>query len=302
MRANRVQKVLVTSGTEAADVSSITAQGYVGLVHGKANNTPVELGDKFQIVVGKANGQVEYSDVIDSKDIISVKIREYEPVVEQAVTVTLTAPTAGSEYLLTIVNKADKEILQRRQDKRSYQVIADIGETETTLAAKFVDFINSDTAAPVIATSAAGVITLTAKPKVVTENAAGQFGLQNYFSVGISEVNPYGHAGTYGTVAQTVAPGFGNGTYPQVRTLESESAGYVEGIYLNRTKFPVPNYPFDSHPNETYDIVVIEFDNEYNTNSVVAGKRNADPITLVLAVKTGTDNLDDLKAFLDNFI
>lgn len=298
MRAQRVDKVLVTSGTEVASVAALTAGDYVALVHGKSPNTPITDADKFQFVVGKADGTVKYSDVIKAKDIVSVRKEDYAAVVQQVSTLTLGTPVAGQEYLITIVEKSDKEVLQRRQDKRSYQVTAAVGETATTLADKFVALINGDEAASVTATNAAGVITFTAKASSATApNAAGQFGVQHYFEVGSQEVNIYGHYVPFGTLVKTTAPGFGNGTFAQVRTLEAYSAGYDEGIYLNRTKFPVPMPSFDSSPSETYDIITIEYDHEYNTNSVVSGKRNADPITLVLAVEAGgTADLETLLA------
>lgn len=300
MRANRVQKVLVTDGTEVATVGALTPGAYVALVHGKAANTPIEVTDKFQLVVGKLNGLASYSDVIKAKDIISVKLDEYTAVTEQVSTVTFTAPTAGQEYLLTIVEKSDKEILQRRQDKRSYQVVAVVGETAATLASKFADLINADLGAHVTASATAAVLTITAKAKVVTANAAGQFGLQHFFDVGVSEVNPYGTFVPFGTVAIATNPNFGTGTFPQVRSLEQDAIGYVDGKYLNRTSFPVPLYDYDTAVGTTYDILTIEYDNEYSTNSVVEGKRNADPITIVIAVKAG--ETEDLETLFANFL
>lgn len=300
MRAQRVDKVLVTNGNEQATVAALTPGDYVVLVEGKSANTPIDAGDKFQIVVEKSNGLVKYSDRIKADDIVSVRIEEYAAVVEQVVTVTAAAPTAGLEYLLTIVDKSDKEVLQRRQDKRTYQYTAVTGDTADDVAADFRAQINADEAAPVVASGSGANIVLTAKAKVVTANAAGQFGIQHYFAVGAQEVNLYGHYVPYGTITNTTAPSFGTGTFPQVRALEQWSAGYDEGIYLNRTLFPVPQPAYDSAPGTNYDIITIEYDNTYNTNSVAFGKRHADPITLVLAVTAG--NTTDLETILANYI
>lgn len=300
MRAQRVDKVLITDGTEAASVAALGPLDYVVLVEGKAANTPIDSGDKFQIVVEKSNGLVKYSDRIKADDIVSVRLEEYAAVVEQVVTVVAAAPTAGLEYLLTIVDKSDKEVLQRRQDKRTYQYTAKTGDDAAAVATAFRDKINSDEAAPVVASGSGANIVLTAKAKVTVENAAGQFGLQHYFEVGAQEVNLYGHYVPYGTITYTTAPNFGNGTYPHVRALEQWSAGYDEGIYLNRTLFPVPQPAYDSVPGTNYDLIVIKYDNVYNTNSVVFGKRVADPITLVLAVTAGSTG--DLETIFANYI
>src|SRR5690606_11166540 len=144
------------------------------------------------------------------------------------------------EYQMNIVNKADKEVLQRRQDKRSYQVIAAAtGETADTLAAKFRAAINGDPAAPVVASGSAANIVLTAKTEAAVQDAAGQFGLQNYFAAGLYTVDIYGQFAPFGTVTATTAPDFGSGTFGQVRTYEVFSAGYDGENDLNRRQFPV---------------------------------------------------------------
>lgn len=181
MVTNRVDKIMVTSGTAGSTVAGLTAGQYIAIDETGAVVTALAAGEKFQIVLRKQDGTLKYSDIIDTDDIRSVKVEAASPVVEQEVEIALDAPVAGQEYLLTIVDKSDKEVLQRRQDKRTYQVIAEVGETATTLGDKFEAAVNADANAPVIATNAAGTITLEAKPKVVTQNAAGQFGVHFYF-------------------------------------------------------------------------------------------------------------------------
>lgn len=296
MRANRVDKILVTTGTEKADVGSLAVGDYVVLVDGEAANTPIEESSVFRVAVKKKNGVVKYSDSIKAKDIKSVTLAEYAPVVEQTAVVTLGTPTEGQEYLLTIIDRADKEILQFRQDKRSYQLIASAGETDATLAAKFVSLINDDQAAHVTATAAGGVITLTAKATSGNEQADGQFDVQHYFEVQLSEVNIYGLYVKFGTITYT-APDFGSGTFAKVRTIEQTTLGY-EGI-LNRRLFPIPSFNYDTSVGDTYDLIVIEYDNNYWSNSVVAGKVDS-PITLVIAVTAG--NTASLETILANYL
>lgn len=297
MNTNRVDKILVTSGVEAADVASAVAGDYVVLVDGEAANTPIEDNYTFRVAVKSLDGSVKYSNSIKGSDIVSAKVEPYAPVVEQVATLTLDQPVAGVEYTVTLVDRSDKEILQRRQDKRSYQVIASDGETATTLAAKVALAINSDQDTFVVATVAAAVVTITAKAKVATANSVGQFGIQHYFEVGSHVANTRGQYESYGTVAYVTAPDFGSGSFGDVRTIEQDSAGY-EG-FLNRTQFPVIQPNYDSVAGANYDYLVLEIDNNYWSNSVVAGKVDS-PLTLVLAVTAGATS--SLETIFANYI
>lgn len=297
MSTNRVDKVLVTSGTEKESVALLAAGDYVVLVDGKAANTPIVEGDSFRVAVKSLDDSVKYSNTIHSKDIKSIKVEPYAPVVEQVVTVTMDAPVAGLEYTLTLVDRSDKEILQRRQDKRTYQVVAVDGDTADSIAAKFATELSNDKTTFVTASAAGAVLTITAKAKVTKANAAGQFGLQHYFEVGCGVADTREQYTKFGTVAYTVQPDFGSGSYGDVRTLEFESAGYSG--FLNRTLFPVIQPSFDSQIGKTYDYIVIEYDNNYWTNSVVAGKVDSG-ITLVLAVEAG--NTEGLETIFEEYI
>lgn len=297
MATNRVDKILVTNGTEQATVAALTPGDYIVTVDGKAANTPIVAGDKFQVAVKRQSGEVKYSDPIKADDIKAITKLDYSPVVEQSYTVTVGTPVDGEEYALVIVNKSDKEILQKRQDKRTYLVTADSASTATTVADDFAAQINNDEASDVVATAAAGVITITAKAKEVTPNIVGQYGLQHYFSVALRTESNQGHYKSFGTVVEATSPSFGNGTIPHVRTLEQWSAGY-DGI-LNRRLFPVQAVEYDSIIGKTYDMYVIEYDNNYWSNSVVYGKVDS-PISLVLAVEAGEGT--DLETILANFM
>lgn len=296
MVANKVEKLLVTNGTAGASVDALTAGQYVALVQGKAANTPLEVGDKFQLAIGKLNGQVQYTDVIKTKDIVAVQVEPYRAPVAQEATVTFDAPVVGNVYTLSVVDKADKEILQRRQDKQTYAVTAVDGETATTLAAKFEALINGSQASTVEATAAAAVLTLVAKSDPV--DAAGIVGLQHYFEVFISQTDALGNMSIGGTVDNTVDVDFGNGTYDQVKAIERYAQGY-EG-YLNRIKFPVELYPSDLTAGSTYDLVVLAYDNKYSSNSVAFGDRVSDPIEIVIAVEAGATTA--LEALFAEFI
>lgn len=297
MVANKVEKLLVTNGTQAVTVAASTAGQYVALVQGKANNSPIAKGDKFQLAVKKLNGQITYTDTIKADDIVSVRIEDYRARVAQVVTVTVPTPVADDEYVLVVVDKADKEVLQRRMDRQTYSIKAVTGETATTLAAKFRALINADESSHLVASGTAASLVLTAQTDAV--DAAGLPGLQHYFEAFFSHIDVLGNQKSLkSAVVYTTAPDFGNGTYVQVKEIERFAQGY-EG-YLNRTKFPVQLYPSDLSASGTYDLIVIAYNNKYYTNSTVFGDRVSDPIEIVIAVTAGATTA--LETLLANFI
>lgn len=297
MVANKVEKLLVTNGTQAATVADATAGQYVALVQGKANNSPIAKGDKFQLAVKKLDGQITYTDTINADDIVAVRLEEYRAPVAQVVTVTVPTPVVDNDYVLIIVDKADKEVLQRRMDRQTYSIRAVTGETATTLADKFRALINADQSSHLVASGTGASLVLTAKTDAV--DAAGLPGLQHYFEAFFSYRDALGNEQSLkSAVVNTTAPDFGNGTYVQVKEIERFAQGY-EG-YLNRTKFPVELYPSDLSPNGTYDLIVIAYNNKYYSNSTVFGDRVSDPIEIVIAVTAG--ETADLETLLDNFI
>lgn len=296
MVANKVEKLLVTNGTAAASVAAATSGQYVALVQGKNANTPLEVSDKFQLAVRKLNGEIQYTDVIKAKDIVSVQVQPYRAPVAQVVTIAVGTPVVDSVYVLTIIDKADKEILQRRQDKRTYAVTAATGETAATLAAKFRGVIGDDTSATVTVSGTAANIVLTAKSDPT--DAAGIQGLQHYFEAFLYGQDALGNQAPFGTITDTTDVDFGSGTYAHLKEIERFAQGY-EG-YLNRTKFPVELYPSDLATGVTYDLVVIGYNNAYYSNSTVFGDRVSDPIEIVIAVTAGATTA--LEALLANFL
>src|SRR5690606_16460234 len=138
-------------------------------------------------------------------------------------TYTFANTIEGEEYTFVIVDKSDKEIFQYRQNKRSYNAIA--GATPATLATAFAAQINADPAANVTAVAAGAALTVTAKAKVAIADATGQFGEHRYFSVASHLASDSGRYVKSGSVVY-VAPGFGSGSFADVRTLEQDSVGY----------------------------------------------------------------------------
>lgn len=291
MTTNRVPKVLVTTGgAAAATVAALTAGQWIIV---KKDGTPyvatdtIAAGDKFRIVVGGANGDRIFSDIINLKDVKSYEKQVYAARVEQVVTVTLATPVAGIEYTVSVIDKSDKEILQMRQNKRTYSVVAAAGDDVTALGNKFRALINADVASTVTA-SGTTTLVLTAKSVAGTADIVGSFPAQYFFEVFSSSIDntiyPIPFPSQSGTVVYTTAPNFGSGTFDQVRTLESDNLGYI-GI-TNRTKFPFVTAPYNSVASATYDLYVIEEDHLHDTNAVVSGEITT-PRTTIVAINAG---------------
>lgn len=291
MVTNRVYKVLVTAGgAAAATVAALTAGQWIIV---KKDGTPyvatdtIAEGDKFRIVVAAPNGSRIFSDLISLKDVKSYEKRAYAARVEQVVTVTLATPVAGTEYTISVIDKSDKEILQLRQNKRTYSVVAEAGDDATTLGNKFRTMINADVASTVTA-SGTTTLVLTAKTVANTANIVGEYPAQYFFDVFSSAIADTSNANALakksGTVTYTTAPGFGSGTYEQVATLENLGAGYV-GV-TNKRGFPTPAGQKLAVPGDTYDLYTIEEDHLHDTNAVTTGKITV-PRTTIIAIKAG---------------
>lgn len=286
MTSNRVEKVLVTSGVQAASLQALTASQYVVEVKGKAANTPLTVTDEFRISVKSPDGTILSGDWIKASRIKKFSKEAAVAKVEQVTTVTPGTLASNSEYNLTIVNIADREILSYRQNKRVYTLATgdtvNLAASLTALAAE----INRDQASSVIATASATVLTLAAKSEQDKVDKAGIYGKQNILKVSFYKVETFGSQSVLqGAVAQTVAPVFGKGQGYQVRKLEDGQTG-TQG-YLNRTLFPADVYPFGSEVGSTYFTYVIEDDNKVSTNSTVLDISDA-PRTNILASKVAT--------------
>lgn len=297
MVTNKTQKLVVTDGTQGTALDALAPGEFLVKTTAGAVNQPLELKDEFQIAVGKLNGSLNISDRIKAKDITNVSLQRYRAKAEQVVSITLTAPVDGLDYNLSIINKSDKEILQRRQDKRSYSYRGTTGATANDMAVYLQSLINADEGSAVVATVSAAVLTLTAKDVANKADAAGLYAFQHYFDAFLYEVTSDGVYKSFGTIVNTTPVDFGSGSYAQVKTIEKTAQGY-EG-YLNRRQFPVVEYPSDLLANKNYDLLTIEYTNHYFSNSVSWGEVN-DPIVVVVAVEAG--NTTDLEAIFVDFL
>ncbi len=76
-----------------------------------------------------SGGELVFSSRIRGKDIKNLNSEVYRARTEQVTTVDLSAPVAGQEYTISVIDTSDKEILTNRQNKRSYTHTAGAGET-----------------------------------------------------------------------------------------------------------------------------------------------------------------------------
>jgi hypothetical protein len=287
MVTNRVYKVLVTTGGAAqATVAAITAGTYAvikkdGTVF-TAGNT-IAQGDEFQIVVGAPDGTRVFSDLIKVRDVNAFEKQVYRAPVEQVLTIVADVPVAGQEYSINIIDYSDKEILQTRQAKKVYTVVA-TDNLAATVATQFRTKINADPNAIVVASGSGANIVLTAKVTESTPNTIGEYSSQTVFDAFGEKVDIYEQYQAFGTKTYTTAPDYGSGTFPQIRKFEQRGQGYI-GV-TNRTKFPVEAGLYLSVAGTNYDTYIIEAERTYNSNSATFGQVKS-PVTLILAVTAG---------------
>jgi hypothetical protein len=287
MVTNRVYKVLVTTGTAATTVAGVTAGKFAVL---KKDGSPftagdtITQGDAFQVVVGAPDGTRVFSDLLSLKNVKKYEKTAFRARVEQVIDVTVGTPVAGQEYILTIIDLSDKEILQRRQNKRSYSSIATASSTATTVAADFAAQINADPAINVTASSSAADLTLTADAIETTANIVGEYQPQVFFDAELAVADPQNYLTKFGSVAYTTTVDFGSGNFDQIRTLEQRGQGYV-GV-TNRTKFPVEAGQYLSVAGTNYDVYIIEADRVYSSNSYTFGDVKS-PVSLIIACTAG---------------
>lgn len=286
MTSNRVDKVLVTSGTQAASVAALTARQYTVEVKGKANNSVLEADDEFRIAVKAPNGKVLFGDWIKAKNIKAINKEAAAAKVEQVITITPGTLEANTEYNLALVDVSERQVFSYRQYKRVYTVLTGSTVTLTAVLADLASQINRDPAATVTATSTATTLVLTAKSQQDVQDRAGIFGRQVITKASFYKVETFGSQSvSQGTVVTTTAPVFGQGQGYQVRALEDGQTGY-QG-YFNRLLFPVDQYPYGSVTSEAYTLYVIEDIDEHSTNSTVLNLTDA-PRTNIIATVSDT--------------
>lgn len=308
---NRVFRVFV-SGTAPSGVAtgiSTLANGEVivikrdgSLATAATINEYHGNGDAIQVVIGGPSAfNIQKTDFFSPKDITKYAKQSYAPEVQKVITVDYSAsvaPTLNYEYALVINETSDKEILQSRQARKQYSYVAGGADTVSVVIANLVSQINLDAYAPVIATTAGAVLTLTAKDTSILSQryVTNEFKNQINFEVsskvtqsGIAASGYNNYYNAFGVVSSPVigvytAPGYGEGTYRQIYTLERLSQAYKGAS--NFTKFPQDSGEYFSIPGGTYDVRVLEYRKSHDTGLATLGLVKS-PQTYIFAFPTG---------------
>lgn len=321
---NRVFRVLVAGTAPSGVATGISSLANGEMILIKRDGTlasPSTIneyhlnGDEVQIVIGTANAFApQKTDFFSPKDITKYAKQAYAPEVQKVMSINYSsaaAIVANYEYTVVINETSDKEILQARQARKQYTYVANAADTIDTIGISFANQINADPYAPVIAVYVSPVLTLTAKDTSVLTSryVTNEFKSQIYFEVNskvtqsaISNSGLNNYYISYGvvstpTVGVYTAPGFGEGTYRQMYTLERLSQAYKGAS--NFIKFPADQGEYFTTPGATYDVRVLEFRKSHDTNVVSQGfVRSAQ--TYIFAIPTGSNVSGGTTFGLDN--
>lgn len=214
---------------------------------------------------------VEYSNAIQKASKPSYVMGDYKAPVAEKIEIDLTSakPVIGHRYVLRIVYKDLYEA--PGQFTHTYEVIAKTTNA-TNLITSFKNKINSHKQARVVATSAAAVLTLTAKEIPYNQGITLDAGYcQVSMDVFMWKTIPSGLLSNVMypisnlTIAKTQGtPGRGNAYI--VRDRENWNLGY-EGIqYRANAIYPYIAPEFRSDLSAEYDTLTLEWDNLYLSN------------------------------------
>jgi hypothetical protein len=233
-----------------------------------------------------------FSDEIKGADVVEYSGKAYSAAVEQAWTLTGSMTVVdGTEYVLRIVYHDYHG--DPRQFTYTYRAIAS-GTSQSDLYTALAKAINTHPERRInaVATSGPDVLTITAKAYADDETVDS---INNYEQV-LFEVFNYSNNFTGVTIAQSVAPNKGVGTWKLVRDEEKFSQGY-EG-FGQRTHFPVILPSFRTVKSETYDTIIIRSKNSYTPSySTIA---NVDITTKIfIPVPASANQATDILATLN---
>lgn len=237
---------------------------------------------------GVSHPEIKWSNIINADDIRSINVLAYKADTEEAVKIDFTKINAAVLKLLAvggkriIVRLTFKDLPTRfRKWTESYEYVTLPGDTATTIAKNIADLINKQwKRARVVATDAAGVITLTAMPyddddSVDTLNVANKvrFNANVYYTdpaaEGWESLNKHYPTGV--TIEKTPGTQYA-ASAKLVRDREAWSMGY-DGI-LNRGEgtWPIIKPAMETKLDGQYNAINIEFENAYRAADDIVRK------------------------------
>ena len=237
---------------------------------------------------GVSHPEIKWSNIIQADDIRSINVLAYKADTEEAVKIDFTKINAAVLKLLAvggkriIVRLTFKDLPTRfRKWTESYEYVTLPGDTAATISKNIADLINKQwKRARVVATDAAGVITLTAMPyddddSVDTLNVANKvrFNANVYYTdpaaEGWESLNKHYPTGV--TIEKTPGTQYA-ASAKLVRDREAWSMGY-DGI-LNRGEGPWPiiKPAMETKLDGQYNAINIEFENAYRAADDIVRK------------------------------
>ena len=237
---------------------------------------------------GVSHPEIKWSNIINADDIRSINVLAYKADTEEAVKIDFTKINAAVLKLLAvggkriIVRLTFKDLPTRfRKWTESYEYVTLPGDTAATIAKNIADLINKQwKRARVVATDAAGVITLTAMPyddddSVDTLNVANKvrFNANVYYTdpaaEGWESLNKHYPTGV--TIEKTPGTQYA-ASAKLVRDREAWSMGY-DGI-LNRGEgtWPIIKPAMETKLDGQYNAINIEFENAYRAADDIVRK------------------------------
>jgi hypothetical protein len=249
------------------------------------------------------NRRIVMSGPIVGSKVKSYKGKAYSAKSEQSTSFVLTGMhpvTAGTEYIIRIVYKDIKE--HPGQFTQTYRHVATAADAAAidTFGASMAAKINAHSGRRVNATYTNGTDTLALAAREIPESTATLSDIDDFSMVEFEAFFNYVDAdGNWQTCAytssSTTAASKGSGEWEHVRDLEKSHIAQ-RGV-TNQIWFPVVKPDMQTVKDETYDLLVIEHENPYQSpdNQYVKDA----PHTTILALPDGASQTTDILAQLN---
>ena len=237
---------------------------------------------------GVSHPEIKWSNIINADDIRSINVLAYKADTEEAVKIDFTKINAAVLKLLAvggkriIVRLTFKDLPTRfRKWTESYEYVTLPGDTAATISKNIADLINKQwKRARVVATDAAGVITLTAMPyddddSVDTLNVANKvrFNANVYYTdpaaEGWESLNKHYPTGV--TIEKTPGTQYA-ASAKLVRDREAQAMGYIGILNRGEGTWPIIKPAMETKLDGQYNAINIEFENAYRAADDIVRK------------------------------
>ena len=224
-----------------------------------AAGQPIFVGTKVN-----ADGEFYLSDKITKDKVESITQEATRAKANSVATVTIGTPVVGKRYVLRI---AYNDVLEMPiQFTQSFDLYAKTASA-ADLADAFAAAINSKTTsagrnARVVATSAAGVLTLTAKDITIDDKVDT---LYEFHAIDIQDVTLTSDGVAAYTAKTVAAADAGVGYWKVVRDIEKRALGYRGSMFFNDCRWNQLTGTQMVEKGKSYDVVDILYNNDYRS-------------------------------------